>query len=362
MGPWHLGRWYPPLAVVCVLGCLALLVLAVQPPNEIALWVLPATAVGLLALWFGYFRLYFRDEVNRALRKLARFRDCHDVTVTPLGGGLTNRNYRVELDGESYVLRIAGAGSEKLLIDRSREAMAVRSASAAGVAPDVIDYLPDYSVVVTRFVRGKPLTAKDVREGDILRRVAQVLRTYHSHPVSEGLGAFSPFDVVRYYYDQAREKNVALPEDLDRAMEMLERIEHAVLGDAPPCLCHNDLLLGNFIDAGNALLVIDWEYAGLGNRYFDLGNFAAHNQLSDAEERVLLEHYCGAAGPEDLRRLRLMRLVSDLRESTWGYLQSSISSLHNPQHYRDYGRRFLDRFLSAPATGDLAVLDSTPPD
>ena len=73
VGPWHLGRLYPPLAVVCVLGCLGLLVLAVQPPNEIAMWVLPATGVGLVAVWFGYFRQYFRDEVNRALRNSPRF-------------------------------------------------------------------------------------------------------------------------------------------------------------------------------------------------------------------------------------------------------------------------------------------------
>lgn len=353
MGPWQLGRWYPPLAVVCLLGCLGLLVLAVQPPNDIALWVIPVLIVGLFALWFGYFRLVFRDEVNRALRKLAAFRDCHEVTVTPLGGGLTNRNYRVDIDGESYVLRIAGADADKLLIDRGREAVAMRSAAAAGIAPDLIDHLPDYSVMATRFVRGKQLAAEDLRQADGMRRVAQALRTCHDHPVSAGLGAFSAFDVVRSYFAQARAKNVPLPDDLARALRALDRIEDAVRVDDPHCLCHNDLLLGNFIDGGDSLLIIDWEYAGLGNRFFDLGNFAAHNQLSESEERSLLEHYFGEARPEDLRRLRLMRLVSDLREATWGYLQSAISSLYSPQHYRDYGRRFLDRFLAASTSCDL---------
>jgi thiamine kinase-like enzyme len=120
-------------------------------------------------------------------------------------------------------------------------------------------------------------------------------------------------------------------------------------------LCHNDLLLANFIDAGSSVMIIDWEYAGLGSRYFDLGNFAAHNQLTDAEERLLLGHYFGELRPEDLRRLRLMRLVSDLREATWGYLQSAILSVRQPaQHYRDYGRRFLDRFLSGRGTLNAA--------
>jgi thiamine kinase-like enzyme len=114
------------------------------------------------------------------------------------------------------------------------------------------------------------------------------------------------------------------------------------------------LLLGNFIDAGTALKIIDWESAGLGDRFFDLGNFAAHNELSEDQERLLLAYYFGEARPADLHRLRLMRLVSDLREATWGYLQSAISPLYNPQHYRDYGRRFLDRVLSAPAAKEVA--------
>lgn len=346
-GPWHLGRWYPPLAVVSVLGCAGLIVLGMQPPNQIAVPVVGAMVVGLFALWFGYFRLRFRDEINRALRRLPAFRDFQDVTVTPLGGGLTNRNYRLDIDGQLYVMRIAGAGSEKLLIDRPRELAAARAAAAAGVAPAVIDFLPDYSVVVTQFVGGQQLTAEQSRQADILRRVAQVLRRYHDHPVPEGLGAFSPIDAVRYYHDLARMSKVPLPDDLGRAMQLLERIEHELQADAPHCLCHNDLLLGNFIDQGHTLLIIDWEYAGLGDRFFDLGNFAAHNQLSEAEERLLLEHYFGEARPEHLRRLRLMRLVSDLREATWGYVQSAVSRLYNAQHYQDYGRRFLDRFLAA---------------
>jgi thiamine kinase-like enzyme len=292
--------------------------------------------------------------VTRALRKLAAFQDCHRVTVKPLGGGLTNRNYRVEIDGESYVVRMAGAGAEELLIDRPREAAAVRAAVAAGVAPELVAHLPDYTVTVTRFVRGKPLAAEQIPQADILSRVARTVRAYHDHPITEGLAAFSPFAAVRYYYSRAREKNVPLPTDLGQAMELLDRIEQVVRTEDPHCLCHNDLLLGNFIDVGTALKIIDWEYAGLGDRLFDLGNFAAHNALSEEQERLLLEHYFGEARPADLQRLRLMRLVSDLREATWGYLQSGISPLYSPQHYRDYGRRFLDRVLSAPAAKEVA--------
>jgi amino acid transporter/thiamine kinase-like enzyme len=353
MGPWHLGRWYPPLAVICIVGCLFLFVLAVQPPTQSNLIVIPAMIVAVAALWFAYFRYCFRDEVTRALRKLAAFKDSHEITIKPLGGGLTNRNYKVEIDGQTYVLRISGAGAANLLIDRPREMVAVKAAAAAGVAPEVVEHLPDYSVVVTRFVHGKQLTAEHTAQPEVLQRVARVLRRYHDNPVPNALGAFSAIDAVRTYFEQARVKGVAIPPDLERAMAMLTRIESEVAADRPHCLCHNDLLMGNFIDAGHALLLIDWEYAALGDRFFDLGNFAAHNQLSEADERLLLATYFGEVRSEDLRCLQVMRLVSDLRESTWGYLQSAHSTLHPPQYYLDYGRRFLDRFLSAPIAKEL---------
>lgn len=352
-GPWTLGRWYPPLAAVCVLGCVGLLVLAVQPPNEIALVAIPIVIAFLFVFWFGYFRLHFRDELTRALRKLESFRNIDEFTVTPLGGGLTNRNYRIEIDGTSYVLRITGADAEKLLIDRKRELIAVKAASEAGVAPKIIDHVDDHSISVTQFVHGKGITAADARRPEVLLRIAATLRAFHDHPVPERLGPFSAMDTIRYYYREAKDRTPSLPADLDEAMAILDRIESNLKSDDSHCLCHNDLLLGNFIDVGDSFLVIDWEYAGRGDRFFDLGNFAAHMQFSEADERRLLEYYFGEIREEDLKRLRLMRLVSDLREATWGYLQASASRLHSPEHYLDIGRRFLDRFLEGVRKSDL---------
>lgn len=351
VGKWHLGRWYPPLAVVSVLGGLGLVVLGMQPPNEIAGWIVGGTVLALFALWFGYFRLYFRDEIILAFRKLAVFRDYHKATVTRLGGGKTNRNFRIDIDGRSYVLRIAGSGSEALLIDRPRELVAAQAAVAAGVAPEVVEHLPDHTVLVTRFVHGNPLKDEPERE-KVLGQVARTLRRFHECPAPEELKDFPVFEVVRHYHRRAQEEGASPPE-LDRAVRMLERIEKEVGSGGAGCLCHNDLLLANFILEGDNLRIIDWEYAGRGNRFFDLGNFAAHNELSDAEELLLLEHYFGEARPEDLRRLRLMRLVSDLREATWNYLQSAISSVCPSEEYLNDGQKFLKQFLDAPAAREF---------
>jgi thiamine kinase-like enzyme len=272
------------------------------------------------------------------------------VTVKPLGGGLTNRNYRVDVDEGAYVLRIAGEGSDLLGIDRASEVAAARSAAAAGVAPEVVAYLPYDAVLVARFVQGRQLTPEDMHQPEVLGRVGQALRRLHDHPAPEGLRPFSSFAAVRLYHRQSREHGSPLPAEMERALELLGRIEQELGTSAATCLCHNDLLPANFLEEGGSLRIIDWEYAGLGDRFFDLGNFAANALLSANDERLLLESYSGAARPEELRRLRLMRLASDLREATWSYLQAKISQVESPAFYLERGRGYLERFLAAGAT------------
>jgi thiamine kinase-like enzyme len=271
------------------------------------------------------------------------------LAIMPLSGGLTNRNYRVNAEGESYVLRIAGVGTELLGIDREREVACSHAAAGAGVGPEVIAHLPVYQALVRRFVPGRQLSDEDVRRPEELRRLAQTLRRCHDYQAPPDLGAFSPFEVVRSYHALAREKNVPLPEELGRALELLGQIERELRTAEPPCLCHNDLLPANFIDDGTAIRIIDWEYGGLGDRFFDLGNLAVNNALDEELEGLLLEAYFGAVSPEHLRRLRLMRLVSDMREAMWGFLQAGISTLHSPDYYLAYGRKHLERFLGAAA-------------
>ncbi|MCI0458027.1 MAG: ethanolamine utilization protein EutH [Gemmataceae bacterium] len=268
------------------------------------------------------------------------------LTITELGGGLTNRNFKVDADGDSFVVRIYGEGTEALGIDREREVACSHAASGAGVGPEVIAHLPERRALVCRFVKGDLLKEPEkFRQPGTLRRVAQTLRRCHDYPAPPDLGRFSAFEVVRSYHAQAREQKVPLPGELDRALELLARIEQEVRTDEPLCLCHNDLLGANFIDDGMTIRLIDWEYGGLGDRFFDLGNFAVNNNLDAAQELALLEAYFGEVRPGHLRRLRLMRLVSDMREAMWGFLQAGISKLKSPEYYLDYGRTHLERFL-----------------
>jgi amino acid transporter/thiamine kinase-like enzyme len=360
--PWHVEPFFLPLAAVGALWCVALLFIGVQPHNEIAAPVVGATAVMLLGLWLGYQRYHFQvlhladvltPEGVRALVACVPAVAGSDVTVTLLGGGMTNRNYKVDAGGASYVLRVAGDGTEQLGIDREREIACARAAAAAGVGPEVVAHLPEHGVTLTRFVHGKQLRADDARDPATLRRLAQALRAVHDHPVPEAVTPFDPFAVISDYHARASANNVPLPAELGRALEMLARIEKELDTGNSDCLCYNDLLPTNFLDAGAVVCIIDWEYGGRGDRFFDLGNFAVNHQLDEVQELALLEAYFGEARHDALRRLRLMRLVSDLREATWGYLQASVSALESPAYYTGYGRRHLDRFFAATKSVDL---------
>ena len=176
-----------------------------------------------------------------------------------------------------------------------------------------------------------------------LRRIAAALRRIHDGPAIPGL--FVPLRIVEAYRALALARGVAIPPEYDLAQAIARRIELAFL-TAPVELrpCHNDLLNANFIDDGMRIRIVDWEYAGMGDPYFDLGNFSINHELDNDADVVLLEAYAGEARPGTLARITLMRVVSDFREAMWGVLQQGISTLD--VDFKEYAAEHFDRLLA----------------
>ena len=246
-----------------------------------------------------------------------------------LSGGITNRNLRARMGGRDYVLRICAKDAEALSVNRETEVAATRAAYAAGVGPEVVAWMPgDPCCLVTAFVPGLPLTAEQVREPEVLAGLARMLRRIHAGPALST--SFPTFTLAQGYAATARERGGVVPEaDHRLALELSERIGGALRGpEHEPVPCHNDLLCANVLRDGERLALLDWEYAGMNDRFFDLGNLAVNNGLDERDEELLLAAYFDQPATDArLAALRLMRLMSDVREAMWGVLQAAISSL-----------------------------------
>jgi thiamine kinase-like enzyme len=244
--------------------------------------------------------------------------------IVPLGGGITNHNFKVAIDGETFVLRIGGKDTDLLGIDRDAEHGASRVAAQAGVGPPVVAFVEPEGYLVTTFIEGRPIPPEEMRRPKAVARVAETLRAVHDGPPIPG--RFDSFRVVEMYAETARKHGVRVPEHYDWAKEVADRIE-AQRGEAPPEPCHNDLLNANFIDDGTRIRIVDWEYAGMGDRFFDLANFSINHEFGDDENETLLRAYFGDVRVEDAASLRVMRFMSDFREAMWGVVQQGISEL-----------------------------------
>jgi thiamine kinase-like enzyme len=264
---------------------------------------------------------------------------------TVLGGGITNHNFRARFGGHEVVVRLPGNDTELLGSDRSGEREANSLAAAAGVAPTVVAAFEDPVVLVTAFVEGPTMEAADLREQQALVEVAVALRRVHDCGT---IGArFDAFRLVEDYAAATRSRGGEVPAAYARAHAETARIESApALAGGGPVLCHDDLLPANFIDTPEGIRIVDWEYAGMGNRWFDLGNFAVNNELDPTEEEALLTAYWNAPPiAADLAALRLMRLMSDFREAMWGIVQTAISDLDFD--FAGYATKHFDRLLAA---------------
>ena len=265
-----------------------------------------------------------------------------------LGGGITNHNFRARFGEAEVVLRIAGSQTELLGIDRASEHVATQAAAKLGIAPAVLAFIPEHSCLVTAFVPGVPLAETAVREPVAMVEIARALRAFHEHAPSLPT-SFEVPQIARDYVVLARERGAMLPGAAVDAVALAERIAAALTGPEHMVVpCHDDLLAANLLGDGKRVWLVDWEYAGMGDRYFDLGNLSINNGFGEDDDRALLAAYWDEPCTERrFAALRLMRVMSDVREGLWGTVQTAISELDFD--FAGYAERHLRRLAETVA-------------
>jgi thiamine kinase-like enzyme len=264
-------------------------------------------------------------RVEGAVGRVSLWRG-HEVKVSPLSGGLTNENYLVEVGGERYVMRIPGASTELLSIDRANEVHNTRAAAATGAGPRVLEYLPDLDVMVLEFIPGATMSAETLQSVNMARRMAESFKRLHS--ARRFLQDFDMFRLIETYLRIVDEHHVTIPRGYRDRLPVVTEIERAVSVHALPAVsCHNDLLCENFIDDGTTLRIVDYELSGNNDPCFDLGNTAQEAIFGDDLREILCEAYFGRSDVRQLARMNLFALMSDVGWTLWGAIQAKISTI-----------------------------------
>ncbi len=278
------------------------------------------------------------DDLERIAERVPDLRG-YPLRAEPLPGGLTNLNYRIHGAPENYVLRVTGE-AEMLGADREAEYAATVMAGGLGIGPQVLAYLRPEKILITRFIEGHLVPPEQMRTTAMLGQIATTLRRLHEGPSVHA--TFSAFGIVEMYRDNARWLGVELPDAFHWSWQRAEEMRAALGADPPaPCLCHNDLLNANFLLEAGRLLIVDWEYAGMGDPFFDLANFSTNHDLTEDDDRTLLRAYLGRVRERDFARVRLLRIMSDFREAMWGVVQQGLRT--TDADYVEYADRFFAR-------------------
>jgi thiamine kinase-like enzyme len=269
------------------------------------------------------------------------------VDPRPLHGGTTNVNLLVEDKGERYVVRV-GNDIPVHQIMRFNERAASEAAFLAGISPEVVHHEP--GVLVMRYIEGRTCTPEDIRDPGRLGKILPLLKRVHREIpryIRGPLLAFWVFHVIRDYAHTLEEGGSKyasrLPDLLDAAADL-----ELAIGPIDLIFGHNDLLAGNFIDDGERIWLIDWDYAGFNSPLFDLSNLASNNEFGVEQEEWMLSVYFGRPPDDGLwRSYRAMKCASLLREAMW----SMVSEIHSKLDfdYAAYTLDYMDRFARTHA-------------
>lgn len=266
---------------------------------------------------------------------IARIEEWRGKSVRwqPLGGGITNHNYGVWVDGApeagsaKYVMRIPGAGTDRF-IDRDVERDCMLQAARVGVGPRVVHQIEPEGALVIAFVEGETLHPEALAgHPKRIEQAVRTVKTFHDGAVLEH--EIHVFAMLRDYVRIARDVAPPMPDRLLALLPSLRHIEAALAREpVRGVACHNDLLSENFIvDADGKMWIIDWEYGGTTDPYFDLGDFVMEHPFSREEERLVIATYCGEMSESRFARMMLYKVVTAIWWATWAMIQDVVSEI-----------------------------------
>jgi len=268
--------------------------------------------------------------------------------ATDLPGGLTNHNVRVVSDDDGppldLVVRCSSSDAGLLGIDRDAEHANTAAAATAGVGAPVVEYRPDLGMLVIGYLQAAALEDASFGDMDVMSRAADACRRLHAGP--RFVNEFDMFARQAGYLASVRARGFPLPPTYDDHADAWADVERALAASPRPTVpCNNDLLAANYLDDGERVWLIDYEYSGNNDVCFELGNTSTECNFTPEQTEAWTTAYFGAPTRADLARVRLQALCSEYGWSLWGFIQAASS----PIDY-DFHAWGMHRFDKAEAT------------
>lgn len=248
------------------------------------------------------------------------------LAVEELSGGLTNVNLKVTTPTGAYVARLSSEQSSLLAIDRAAEHSNSRAAAESGAAPGVLAYVPEQNLLVVEYVEGRTWNEQDVLNPANALRIGAACKKLHSGP--RFANEFNMLQLQPHYLSIVQERDFRLP---DRYLDFTEQTR--AIADAlavrpvATVPCNNDLLAANFIDTGDQLWLIDYEYSGNNDPFFEIGNIWSEATGNPDDIERLVSSYIGHTSQSLTARARLWGLMSKYGWMLWASIQDGSSSL-----------------------------------
>lgn len=267
------------------------------------------------------------DAIAKAREALGKIPGLQgiDANTAEIGrlGGLTNLVFRVGSGDGALCLRLPGKGTEEY-IDRAVESHAARETARVGVSPEVVHSDPGSGVMVTRLIEGvATMTPALFRErAGSPARAGQAFRKLHDSDATFNF-RFELFSMIDEYLGILSGKDADLPEGYHDVLKEAERVRKALgSGTLPLAACHCDPLCENFIDTGERMWIVDWEYSGMNDPMWDLGDLSVEGEFSEAQEEEMLQAYFGGEPrPNERGRVVIYKAMCDLLWTLWGLIQ-----------------------------------------
>ena len=262
-------------------------------------------------------------------------------TIKSMNHGMTNRNYKVIVDNDSFFLSIPSPDSNLLKIDYTNKYYNNNICGAIGISPKVVCYIKRERILVTKFIKNTSLLITPFQDSDRLSELVKMIKLLHN--ANPFFRDFNMFSYINHFMRTLKNSDISkLLSPIGNNIKILGQKLDLYRKHLVPC--HNDIIAENIIDNGKQLFLIDFDYSGNNDPCFELGNLSVEMGYNDNQVNELVNNYFGQIQEHIISRVYLQSIASDLGWSLWGFVQDKISNLN--YDFKQYAIKRLERVMS----------------